>query len=258
MTTDLARIASDPSALEAAADPGKFVVQACERAKAWLVEALEHGDIDQIVELKSQAEAIRVYTMSKQLGEDARLSATEIVRRAERGIGVAIRRGQESGQIAKRGDRIAKRGDPNLQTLEITKVSTLAAAKVSHPSELEPMYAMADGVTDEQFEAALADAKAEGNLSRANVVRKVQGVEPTEQPKTPIPGRKRRPITDAFREAAYDLAKTVERIERLLDDDRYPRHAEQVTALIRNDLLRVSGQLTNAISRMAANKEGSK
>ena len=63
-----------------------------------------HGDIDQIAELKSQAEAIRVYTMSKQLGKDAELSATEIVRRAERGIGLAIRRGQEDGLIQTRAD----------------------------------------------------------------------------------------------------------------------------------------------------------
>lgn len=32
---------------------------------------------------------------------------------------------------------------------------------------------LTDGVTDEQFEGALTDARAEGNLSRANVVRKV-------------------------------------------------------------------------------------
>lgn len=103
MSADLA-LAADPSVLERAADPGEFIVQACERAKAWLREALEHGDIEQIAECKSQAEAVRVYTMSKQLGKDAELAATEIVRRAERGIGVAIRRGQALGEIAGRGD----------------------------------------------------------------------------------------------------------------------------------------------------------
>lgn len=34
---------------------------------------------------------------------------------------------------------------------------------------------MTDGVSDEQFETAIDEAKDEGNLSRANVVRKVQG-----------------------------------------------------------------------------------
>ena len=81
--------------MERSADPAGFVVQACERAKAWLEEALEHGEIEQIAEIKSQAEAVRVYTAQKQLGKDAQLAAAEIVRRAERGIGLAIRRGQQ-------------------------------------------------------------------------------------------------------------------------------------------------------------------
>lgn len=38
----------------------------------------------------------------------------------------------------------------------------------------EGIYSMTDGVTDEQFEQALAEARAEGNLSRANVARKAQ------------------------------------------------------------------------------------
>src|SRR6516164_2009608 len=103
MTADLA-LAADPGFLERSADPAEFVIQACERAKVWLREVLDHGDIDQIAEVKSQAEAIRVYTMQKQLGKDAELSATEIVRRAERGIGVAIRKGQEAGVIRGKGE----------------------------------------------------------------------------------------------------------------------------------------------------------
>ena len=62
-------------------------------------------EIERIAEIKSQAEAVRVYSTQKQLGKDAQLAAAEIVRRAERGIGVAIRRGQQTGEIARRGDR---------------------------------------------------------------------------------------------------------------------------------------------------------
>src|SRR5215471_10223272 len=104
MAADLA-LAADPAVVERAADPGEFVLAACERAKWWLREALEHGEIEQIAEVRSQAEAVRVYTAQKQLGKDAQLAAAEIVRRAERGIGVAIRRGQQTGEIAKRGER---------------------------------------------------------------------------------------------------------------------------------------------------------
>ena len=57
MAADLA-LAADPQIVDRSADPAGFVVAACERAKAWLTEALEHGEIEQIAEIKSQAEAI--------------------------------------------------------------------------------------------------------------------------------------------------------------------------------------------------------
>ena len=89
MAADLV-LAADPQFVERAADPAGFVVAACERARAWLREALEQGQIEQVAELKSQAEAVRVYTAQKQLGKDAQLAAAEIVRRAERGTDGAI------------------------------------------------------------------------------------------------------------------------------------------------------------------------
>lgn len=43
-------------------------------------------------------------------------------------------------------------------------------------------YAMTDGVTDEEFNSVVESAKHEGNLSRANVVRKVRGLSALEEP----------------------------------------------------------------------------
>lgn len=166
MTADLALVASDPGFLERSADPGEFIIQACERAKTWLREALENGEIDQIVEVKSQAEAVRVYTMQKQLGKDAQLSAAEIVRRAERGIGLAIRRGQEKGTIRRRG-----------QGHGYTQQLPGPADFASHDELMgnqAGIYDLTDGVTNEDFEVAVTEARAEENLSRANVVRKVK------------------------------------------------------------------------------------
>jgi hypothetical protein len=176
VTAELA-LAADPGMIERSADPAGFVVQACQRAKAWLREALEHGEIEQIAEIKSQAEAVRVYTTQKQLGKDAQLAAAEIVRRAERGLGTAIRRGQENGEIAKRGDRGgrgasgvygANPGDRRGDHLGS------AGSFFRHGDERADSYAMTDGVSDADFEEALDEAKAEGNMSRANVVRKVR------------------------------------------------------------------------------------
>ena len=43
-----------------------------------------------------------------------------------------------------------------------------------HDDERADSYAMTDGVSDTDFEDAIGEAKAEGNLSRANVVRKIR------------------------------------------------------------------------------------
>jgi hypothetical protein len=176
MAADLA-LAADPVQVERSADPAQFVVQACQRAKAWLTEALEHGEIDQIAELKSQADAVRVYTAQKQLGKDAQLAAAEIVRRAERGIGLAIRRGQHNGQIARRGDRGGcgapgvRGGDPGATRGEHLDSP---AGFFRNDKERADCYAMADGVSDADFENALGQAKGDGDLSRANVVRNIR------------------------------------------------------------------------------------
>jgi hypothetical protein len=177
-------LAADPSIIEQAADPAAFVVLACERAKEWLAQALEHGGIEDIVEIKSQAEAVRVYTAQKQIGKDAELAAAEIVRRAERGIGVAIRRGQEAGEFARVGDSGAPRGP--YTRIRLGREQHISPSAVRHTKRRSPRefltngsdmvmtYAVTDAVTDEQFDGALSTAKLEKNLSRANVVRHVQ------------------------------------------------------------------------------------
>ena len=103
--SDLAVLASDPGALDDAADPGEYVVLACERAKTWLTQALEHGDVAGIVQTRAQAEAVRIMSLRMQMGKDAELAACEIIRRAERGIGLAIRKGQADGEVRSRGVR---------------------------------------------------------------------------------------------------------------------------------------------------------
>ena len=170
MAADLV-LAADPDFVERSADPAGFVVAACGRARAWLREALEHGEIGQLAEARSQAEAVRVYTMQKQLGRDAQLAAAEIVRRAERGIGVAIRRGQAAGEIRGRGGHGARNGADNT-------ISRPGPADYASITELRGngagIYHLTDGVSEEAFERALATAKAEENLSRANVVRQIR------------------------------------------------------------------------------------
>lgn len=216
MTADLA-LAADPGFLERSADPAEFVIQACERAKVWLREALDNGDIDQIVEVKSQAEAVRVYTMQKQLGKDAQLSAQEIVRRAERGIGVAIRKGQAAGIIRKRGD--------DART-DLDRETNLVSAKsyFSNGDEWHDTYVMTDGVSDSEFDNAVTEARTEGNLSRANVIRKISSRKPAAGDWIPEPGdnhgeapAQRRRLIRAWAERGYSSRQMSEMLSMRSD-----------------------------------------
>jgi len=219
VTADLA-LAADPGFIERAADPGVFIVEACERAKTWLREALDHGEIDQIAELKSQAEAVRIYTISKQLGKDAQLSATEIVRRAERGIGVAIRRGQKSGAILDRSSGRPAKSPVDNQSFP--RPVTDFASYDDLTGNDAGIYDMTDDVSDEDFEDAIEEARAEKNLSRANVVRKTQARKspgPQVTRPEPRPCRPRRePLAGTLLNCVLQLQGTIERLDLELQD----------------------------------------
>ena len=173
MSGDLAYV--DPTEMiEQAADPGAFVVQCLERGKSWLAEALEHNDLDALRNMKGYAETLRVATMQKQLGKDAQLSATELVRRAERCIGLGIRQGQEAGEIRDWGHGVHT---------DYSIPSPREAAGVNWNSQLSDIYAMSDDVADEEFEEAVDEAKAEGNLSRNNLTEKLKPHKAKPKPK---------------------------------------------------------------------------
>ena len=58
----------------------------------------------------------------------------------------------------------------------------------------------------------------------------------------------RRPLADQFLDATYELTKAVERLERLVNDDRFTQNAEKVAQRNRGDLLRASDSLAGVIS----------
>jgi hypothetical protein len=72
-------------------------------------------------------------------------------------------------------------------------------------------------------------------------------VEPTPAPATTPPRPHRRPLGDAMRDATHDLIKTAERVERLTQDDRWKRNAQQIGDLARRDLLRAQEVLDRAL-----------
>lgn len=180
----LALRATDAGAIEAA-DPkaaAEMVIAALQESRSWLAVAMRGTDPTPIAEFKAWAATIEVATHQKNLGREIELDAAEMVRRAERGIGVAIRNGQEAGEIATRAEDRSRAG--RISRARQLGNNELPKEKPS-PSDIVPahelsdngagIYHLTDGVTDEDFETAIAEAKAEGNLSRANVVRKAKG-----------------------------------------------------------------------------------
>lgn len=91
--------------------------------------------------------------------------------------------------------------------------------------------------TEEEFEVALAQSRAEGDLSRENVEKKIataktvtgmDGKTYTRPKPVPTPPRpvRRRSLPDAFASAVWDLEKIVNRLERLAADDRVKANIE--------------------------------
>lgn len=181
--TEVAVIGADVSALDHASPEvaALMVTRALEESRSWLAVAMKGTDPTPIAEFKAWAATIEEATRQKKLGREIELDAAEMVRRAERGIGVAVRRGQEAGQIAKRGDigaaprpEYAGGGIPGaLRGGDLVRPD----AFFSNHNERSLAYSFAEP-SEEEFEEALAEAKSEGNLSQRNLARKVRGGEP--------------------------------------------------------------------------------
>ena len=145
----LVPVERDRRALEA--DPVEYMAVVLHRAKGWLAEA---QDVDSVREAKAIAVGYEAVIREKELAFDAQLSATEIVRRCERRLGELAPR---------RGDIGRNRGD------DLSRSETLIGQGKT-ADEHRTMAAAAD----EAFDAAVDEARSEGNLSRANVVRKLR------------------------------------------------------------------------------------
>lgn len=162
-------------------NPADAILAGLERAKT----LLSTGVIEDVVRGKRQAEAVLAYVRGVRLSDS---DAVEMLRRAERALGLAIRRGQQAGEIETRHDATlrATQSREDRRTGAVTVVTKtrpmdyLTRSERSHSNG--DVFDLTDGVTDRCFEEALAAARAEGNLSRANVVRKVKGEPPKRRP----------------------------------------------------------------------------
>jgi len=164
------------------------------RAKVFLAGEV---DLTTLRYYRTEAGVLVDLVVEKKLGKDTEVTAAELVRRIERAIGQAIRRGQERGEIGSRahpadggpksdyvrGDGIQVRIPENTPGRGL-RITPNEAAGIAGNNTLSQHYMLADNVSDEQFEQAVAEGRAEGNLSRSNLVKLVKKVTapPTRRP----------------------------------------------------------------------------
>jgi hypothetical protein len=205
-------------------------------ARAWLAHAKEATEPHSIANFRAQMATVAEATKQLGLSKEIQLDAQEMVRRAERGVGVAVRKGQEDGvftsvssggpkQSYVRDGRIVQVHPRNDETA-ISPESVIGTGRTAHD-----IRRMTADVTDEQFESALDKAKSEGNVSRTNVVRKIEEEYRPVRRKAP-----RRALVDDARDVAELLRKTTVRLESFAADDRIPKHKAEVAARLRSHL----------------------
>jgi hypothetical protein len=152
-----------------------LIADACGRVRDRLRAAVASGQIGQVGAAKTEAVALAaaVHPERKRLEKDVLLDVAELVRRAERAIGVAIRQGQEAGTVRDaRGSKQLLRADGGGPLLSPRDFCN--AGELSPGNGQAGVYTLTDGIPDEAFEAAIKEARAEGNLSRASVARKAE------------------------------------------------------------------------------------
>ena len=156
-------------------------------ARTGLLTAIAAQDLPGIVEYKQKAHAITEISKQLRLGKELQLDAAEFLRRAERGLGVAIREGQANGTVETRSDaasrasierdiklgRSTKSSDDIVDKTKIVDLLTRTEQSGGRSADCS-VFAMTDNVSDQQFDEAIDESKSEGNLSRANVARKAK------------------------------------------------------------------------------------
>lgn len=206
------------------------VTRYLEDAHERLSMALAATAVDVVRSIKAEASVMAELSRQVNVSKEVQTDAAEMVRRAEWALGKAVRAGQERGEVRPRGDQS-----------EVPEGTSPVSEFIRPGKELHDITTMADA-DDETFEDALTDARAEGNVSRANVVRKVReraGEKPRQAP--------RRALTDQFFDAAYDMARAIERVHKLTGDDRWESNKAQIASKHGSDLRQAADLLEQVL-----------
>lgn len=163
-----------------------------DNARGWLAHSVEATTPLGVSEFRAFVATIAESTKQLNLSKEIQLDATEMTRRAERALGLAIRKGQDEGTVAK------GRANNNPSGLSKTQTTNGSLGQIPTIEDLAPDFYysgmaignLADSFTEPEFEQAITVAKEEGNLTRANILRKgvtAKSAEARAKANTPTP-----------------------------------------------------------------------
>jgi hypothetical protein len=152
---------------------GREITLALVRSKDWLAIAVRSTDPGPVEEFKAWAATVEEMTRQKGLGKEIQLDAQEMVRRAERGLGLIAQERVAAG---------LDRGDGQRDTIANQYHSAPAPAggrsslreRTPIKKEYGDIRDMTVGVSDEVFNEVIEESRDEGNLSRQNVAAKAR------------------------------------------------------------------------------------
>ncbi len=137
-----------------------------------LSEAVDFMPISEVVSIKAQVATIQTATKELGMSKEAQELAAEAVRRAEWALRRAQKKAQSEGEMRTAQSNLIPGGPRNGGS---TTTSETPRPRDMFTSEPEYRDALAMGELDaDEFDEVINEAKAEGNLSRANVARKAR------------------------------------------------------------------------------------
>lgn len=216
-------------------EPG--AVALLDRAIHALTVALDDMPISDVVNLKAKIATIETATKQLGMSNDAKELATEAVRRAEWALGRAVRRGQADGSIARQGHALS-----TVQHVEdwspLPTPTDFATKGELYGARGEGLLGIADAApTPDEFDAALDEAKAEGNLSRANVARKAR----EKSGSTPAPA------ATSAEERAHQEAELINAFASIVRRSLTPKNVATLTPKARARLISILNDALNTL-----------
>lgn len=167
--------------------PGARILVWCEWGRAWLELAGKNNQIRDLVRIERFFERLLDYAEHGGIEKGICLTVEELLRRSERAVGVHIQKGQSEGWIARKGQNIRYRANGKDVTRDLITVAEATGIPRKQRGMMFRYFALAQGISDEQFEKAIEQGIHDRKLGRIHVEQRCRGEEVETDPWDQLP-----------------------------------------------------------------------